>query len=74
MQIQVFVQGWTSQGKAAVEKLRSSTFYPKQVCELDILRCPELHYFVVAGRGELETESDNGPVWKVKVEAAERFV
>ena len=30
-QIQVFVGGWSSQGKAVVERLRSRTFYPKQV-------------------------------------------
>ena len=31
LQVQVFVQAWTSQGKAIVEKLRTGTFYPKQV-------------------------------------------
>ena len=30
-QVQVFVQAWTAQGKSVVEKLRSRTFYPKQV-------------------------------------------
>ncbi|XP_064390371.1 COMM domain-containing protein 10-like [Halichondria panicea] len=29
--VQVFVQAWTSQGKAIVEKLRTGTFYPKQL-------------------------------------------
>lgn len=33
--IQVLIQGWSSQGKATVEKLRSSTFYPKQLEEVN---------------------------------------
>ena len=31
VQVQVFVQAWTAQGKSVVEKLRSRTFCPKQV-------------------------------------------
>ena len=30
-QSQVFLQAWTSQGKGLVERLRSRSFYPKQV-------------------------------------------
>lgn len=45
-QIQVFIQGWTAQGKAAIERLRSSTFYPKQVCEHGILRSPYLYWWL----------------------------
>ena len=30
-QSQVFVQAWTTQGKGVVERLRSRSFYPKQV-------------------------------------------
>ena len=36
MQVTVFVQGWTTYGKVVVEKLRSRTFYPKQVCTMVI--------------------------------------
>lgn len=32
IQVTVFVQGWATYGKGVVEKLRSRTFYPKQVC------------------------------------------
>jgi len=32
--VQVFVQAWTAQGKSVVEKLRSRTFYPKQLEEV----------------------------------------
>lgn len=33
--VQVLIKGWSSQGKATVEKLRSSTFYPKQLEEVN---------------------------------------
>lgn len=67
-QVQVFIHGWTTQGKGSVEKLRSSTFYPKQVCPLIApLVCWSMY---VVGGGELETEFDHGTIRENQAETA----